>query len=812
MTDNRHPRFDREPTPNEPWLEQTKLIWLPEEVETHYEQPRNSFCYFRKTFELQGKPVNARLRLFADSRYKLYVNGKYVCRGPCRSDPRWQYFDEADVTGYMAPGKNVIAVLALHYGYNTGQYVHRIPALVAETVIDDEHRRRTVISSDSSWKCCKANAYDRNAPRVNGCQGPVEIYDARNEWSGWTELAYCDDQWEGVKCRDNRLVPFLNWLPRPIPMMEEKEIAADRVVNRGWVTEKPRPVERLHHQMMDEEDFLHLEPFLPTETEYVADSVPSGRASVVTFDFSVIQAGYLQLEVTGQAGAVLDAVYAEELWEGKAFLNLNNNRSFDRFILREGRNMLEIAFGWKAFRYVQFRVRNPQGPVIFHKVGMRTRKYPLARTAEFACSDNRLNALWDISVRTLRLCMQDGFLDSSSREQQQWMGDGRWQAVINACYSGDHRLHRKLLEQIGQSQDCTGMTKSRYPDGHENFPPIPSFCLAWVSSFADYLDNTGDLSLVKKWWPNIVLALRWFSAYENECGLLEDVPYWFFVDRAEAPEGPMLDDQRGGIAAGLNLQYLEALRNAVRFARQFDDHEAAEVYAEKIGSVTGSMKRLLWHEERQAYADCLVDGILSDKISEPTNALAVLHLHDAADERVRLIGRSVFSGESGYRVTAGSPYFMLTIFRAFIKMGNVPQAMELMRRRYGAMLDAGATTIWEGWTLFHKHPRSDRKVSFSSASHAWGASPIVFLLEGVLGFAPEQPGFGQFSLNPKLCGLKYVKASIPAAAGDIRIEIRAAEESGMAIDVDIPDGCTGQVCGTIVSAGKHTLTITGGQQ
>lgn len=806
MTGTNHARFARKPPAGEGWSEETELIWHPDEVETHFEPPRNSFCHFRKTFELTAKPVGATIKMFADSRYKFYVNGVYIGRGPCRSDPRMQYYDVLDISAHLRTGLNTIAVLAVHYGYGTGQSVNRIPALATEVTIDFDGRPQVRVHSDSGWKCILAAAFSREAPRINGCQGPIEIYDAGLEPVGWTEAGYDDGSWLQAKGRGIRLSPFWNWAARDIPLLEESGLDAGIIAGIGTMTEIPHPATQLHKQILAEENTIRI---LSQEKErfddYTVAAVPDGEASVVTFEFAAMEAGYMQLEVTGCQGDVIDAVYAEELWEGKALINLSNNRPIDRFILAEGRNVLETSFAWRACKYVQIRLRNHRGPVTIHRVGLRTRKYPLERTAGMVCSDSRLSGIWDISERTLRLCMQDGFLDSSSREQQQWMGDGRWQAVINYHYSGDPRLHRKLLRQIGQSQDWMGMTKARYPDGHHNYPPIPSFCLAWICSFRDFQTYSGDRELVQEWWPNLVLALRWFSAYENEHGLLEDVPYWSFIDWGEGPEGPVLDDQRGGIITPLNLQYLEALQTACEFARQLNDPDAEEVYVEKIRKLKLAIPVLLWDDRKGAYADCRTEGGLSGTVSEPTNALAILHLHQENDEKAIAIYRNVFTPEARRNVAAGSPYFILVVSRALIKLGRTQRALELIRERYGAMLDAGSSTTWEGWTLFHRH--NDGQIYFTSASHAWGASPIVFVFEGIFGMQALEPGFRRFSLNPDPCGIEDIHADLPVESGEIKMKLRRTTPLQWKLELEIPPGYAGTVYGKELLAGSHIVDV-----
>lgn len=802
-------RFSRNPSGNRSfaWSERTRLIWDPHETETHFEQPRNSFCHFRKSFALTARSGRAELRIFADSRYQLFVNGHYAGRGPCRSDPRHQYFDTWDIARFLVTGTNVIAVLAVHFGYGTGQSIHRIPALAVEAEVTTQDGGRVWIHSDDTWKCCPAYAYSRTAPRINGCQGPIEVFDAGRGPHGWTEIGHDDTDWRAAKGRGTRLSPFWNWHPRDIPLLEETTVAARAVVGSGTLVEQPRPVEELHHQIKAEEASIELENRRATLTaDFVVDATPHGQARLVTIDLESVEVGYFQLEVTGCRGDIVDAVFAEELWDGKALIQIESNRPIDRFILSGGPDRLESAFAWRAFRYVQLRVRNPRGSVTIHRAGLRTRRYPMARTATLESSDERLTRIWDMSARTMQLCMQDGFLDSSSREQQQWMGDGRWQALINGYYSADHRLHRKLLEQVGQSQDSTGMTRSRYPDGHHNYPPIPSFCLAWVCSFADYHRSTGDNELIAAWWPNLVHAIRWFTAYENADGLLEDVPYWSFIDWGEGPEGPVPDDQRNGILTALNLQYLEALHAMTRLARLVGDLEAIDAYQQRAAGVERSVTEHLWDSTRGAYPDCKVNGVFSRTISEPTNALAVLHLHDRADPRAAEIRQNVFAPQARGEVVAGSPYFMLVIGRALAKLDASDRALELIKERYGAMLDAGSGTTWERWTLFHRD--SSGGVVASSASHAWGASPIVFVFESIFGIEPCSPGFRRFSLRPCPNGIEEIRASLPIhSGGSLEMELHRTGPHRYLLKIAVPDTCSGSLYGREMEPGSHRLLI-----
>ncbi|SFS57030.1 family 78 glycoside hydrolase catalytic domain [Paenibacillus sp. BC26] len=803
-------RFARKRPDNLAWGPQTGIIWHPDEVETHYEHPMQSYCYFRRCFELpENGAATGTLNIFADSKYMLYVNGVYAGRGPCRSDPRWQYVDELDVTGLLRPGRNVLAVIVLYYGYGTGQSIDRIPALAAELRTDVPGNAPIVIGTDSSWSCRKSDAYDAEAPRVNGCQGPVEVYDAGRELQGWQLSEFSETDWQSAKMRGIGLSPFWNFLARPIPLLEEKELDAVRLASRGSVSRLPAPTGRLHVDMIEETKGIVIAEEEGSSVPYNVSSRggSSEEDEVLTYDFGRIEPGYLQLEVTGTAGTIVDVVYAEELWEGKAYLNLNNNRSMDRFILAEGRQQLEVRFGWKACRFVQLRIRHADSrPICLHRVGIRTRRYPVEQPAVFRCSDQRLQQVWEIAEHTIRICMQDAFVDSPSREQQQWMGDGRWQALYQTIYSGDGRLHRKLLEQIGQSQDWQGMTAQRYPDGHHNYPPIPSFCLHWINSFGEYVSAYGNDGLLTEWWPNIIQALRWFSGFENDQGLLEDVPYWAYIDAGEAPRGRWPDVERGGIVTSLNLLYLEAMQSAAIYAEQLRDTEAETHYKTACSRLADRIRHDLWNPAIGAYADCRVAGALSDFYSESCNALGLVLLHEAEDERSAAIYSAVFAPEADAQAIKASPFFMMVVFRALLKLHREERLLELVRERYGKMIDAGATSVWEWWELFYENESG--AIAFSSASHAWGSMPVYAFIHVILGIRPLKAANGLVRIKPLLPeGMMWAEGSVPTAFGvlTVRAERRPEQLEAMHVMIDVPKGAM-VLCGDgIYGAGQHAV-------
>ena len=91
----------------------TCWIWLKNWSAEDRNEP--ALVLFRKVLEVAGDLKRAGFCISADSRYKLYINGKLAEIGPSRGDGQVWFYDEVDVLPYLKKGKNIIAVQVLRY-------------------------------------------------------------------------------------------------------------------------------------------------------------------------------------------------------------------------------------------------------------------------------------------------------------------------------------------------------------------------------------------------------------------------------------------------------------------------------------------------------------------------------------------------------------------------------------------------------------------------------------------------------------------------------------------------------------------------
>ena len=166
-------------------LTPARWIWLPGQRTL-----ANTVVLFRKKITLHGPPATATGWIAADSRYRFWVNGEIVQRGPAPADPRHQEADPVDLAGFLRSGDNVIAVEVLYFGHGEGTWPCGKPGLLFTLEVEGGK-----VISDESWTC----AIDRSRPaggfRRWYLRSLQEIVDLRQVPVGWSSPGFDDSAW-----------------------------------------------------------------------------------------------------------------------------------------------------------------------------------------------------------------------------------------------------------------------------------------------------------------------------------------------------------------------------------------------------------------------------------------------------------------------------------------------------------------------------------------------------------------------------------------------------------------------------------------
>ncbi|MDI6858576.1 MAG: family 78 glycoside hydrolase catalytic domain [Dehalococcoidia bacterium] len=793
-------------------------------------EQRNGFWYFRRRFDLPSDAAEAVAHVSADGRYHLYVNGVFVGRGPARCDPAFQSYDARDIAPYLRKGPNVVALLLHSYGRDMSWYqlppLHHLAAfgcasLFFQADVLTEDGKRIEIDSDDAWLVQKADAWEQQT--MYGPVGYMEVFDAGKAPGGWTETDFDDGGWTKAVAPEFPALnlatptrPFPVMAPRGIPFLSEEERLPESVAGTGEVAparDAADPFEQAEKESIApaREGRIRGAEALPSGGEAVV--APDGeKGAAIVLDFGDTVTGYPRLDLTAPDGAVIDIAYSERLRDGRPELPQRGpitSPTVHRYVARDGRQSWE-KFEWAGFRYLQLTVRNPQGPVKLHRVSLNETMYPVEERGSFECSDPLLNDIWKAGAKTLRRCMHDGYEDCPSREQRQWLGDLYVEALVNFVAFGDTALVAQALRQGAQSQRSDGMVAMAAPGdlAARSIVSIPDWGICWALTIDRYVEYTGDLDIALELFPAVLRLTDWFHRHTDERGLLNNVPEWNFVDWAEV--------DRRGEGTAYNALYYRLLRVIESLAQKLEMPRVAAQCAERAERVRVAVNARLWDEERGVYVDACIDGRQSRRVSQQSNAACIAYgiapaerwdrIFNAILDESRLVVTSTgmlsapdasappFDEERN--VVAAQPYFSHHLHRALALAGRYGDLLANIRRRWGAMLAAGATTIWEVW-----HPHV-------SQCHGWSTTPTFDLSTEVLGVSAAAPGFQRVRIAPQPVDLDWARGVYPTVHGDIRVDWRR-EGKELRLSCGVPSGVVAELALPATPGGWCEVVVEG---
>lgn len=766
-------------------------------------QVKNVFARARRVIDLSSRPERAEIRIATSGLYRLWINGRPAGRGPALSGADKRRYDILDVAEFLVEGVNVLALSLTHFELGTALSPKGDGALWVELECDGE----VVTSSDTGWRFSVDLSFDPLATLRNNAYGPLEVYDTRRE-DNWRDADYDDSQWQSaVPCLDlHGRLPWDELIPRGVPQCFEEDLTPQSVVRVGEVLAQEfsptmwgrMAVQSLAVYLMQdviEETRLtsidNAEALIvsgegvttitqPSPTDH---SQPEQFCATIVLDFGREIDAYGWIDVEGNAGAMVDVAYGEQLTGGRVQAVRQSTHYADRLILREGRQRHEV-YDWKGYRYVQLTFRDLTRPLIVHGVGATFTSYPYEPNGRFECSDDVVSRTWQVGAYTQQLCTQGHMMDCPWREQQQWLGDGRVQLLIIQNAFGDRAITRKFIEDFADSQFDDGLL----PAISFKRNCIFDYALWWIQGIKDVCLFNGDLSLARAVLPRLIRLLDGVALSENGDGLLEDTPYHAFIDWANVG--------KTGCCAPMNAIYVIALNAAADTAAQIGEGDIAAQCRGKAQRIADVFHDKFWNEERGLYVDNIVDGAQTDYFSQHTQSITVLAGLTRVNDNALL--RKTVDDDS---LVQTEPYFSFYLVEALAQSGLADVALDYLRRRWGKMLDGGATTFWEEWQVDGTYRAGRWTPRPRSHCHAWSAAPTAWLSRHVLGVRVEEYN-GPVIVEPNHCGLEQANGIVPTRDGDIRVEWQVEGDrlvgtieapSGVEIDLREPAGYEGKM-------------------
>ncbi len=189
---------------------------------------RNLHACFRLTFILDAAVVSARLNLFADTTYQLFVNGQFVEFGPIRFDPRFPMFDTVDIAHWLRVGRNVIAVSVNSFQHKTLKSITHQAGFITWGEVRTSDDATVSLATPGAWRGVPDLSLARYTGKFSFALNAAELFDQAGEEPGWREADFADGHWPQAVSLANQAA----WgplEPRSIPFLSKASIPFERV-------------------------------------------------------------------------------------------------------------------------------------------------------------------------------------------------------------------------------------------------------------------------------------------------------------------------------------------------------------------------------------------------------------------------------------------------------------------------------------------------------------------------------------------------------------------------------------------------------
>jgi len=472
------------------------------------------------------------------------------------------------------------------------------------------------------------------------------------------------------------------------------------------------------------------------------------------YDLGKQVCGYYDINLNASAGVIIDIYSAEYVNDNGVVQIPVNNRNGIRYIASDGWQKF-TSLVRRSGRYIIVTIRNSKLPVHIRNIRVIESLYPAHSNSSFQCSDGTLNNIWNISKRTLKLCMEDTFTDCPLYEQTLWVGDARNESLFAYNVYEAEDLSKRCIKLAAESLERYPIVGCHVPSSWACL--LPAWSFLWGISVWEYFWYSGDKLFLEQLWPAVLKNLKGAEAFINDSGLFT-APAWNFFDWAEI-------DQNHKTVLHNTFLLIGALKAAINCAQVLADSESRKTL-EYFCSTLRKAVNTFWDDSKKAYPDSIHEnGSISNSISQHTSFLSILY--EVIEDKNIVAARDNLIVPPSGMVCVGSPFAAFYMYEAMEKLGLDAMIIKSIYDAYLPMLREGATTVWES---FASGTLGASDFPTRSHCHAWSASPLYFLPRIILGIKQTRPGGKAFEISPQIHDLKWAKGTIMTKMGKLSVE------------------------------------------
>lgn len=655
----------------------------------------NTYFDYLAEFDV-AKISNTKLYISASTLYAVYVNGQFVECGQYADYEDYQVYDEISLDSYLVRGKNQIEITQYVVGENFSTHRIQIPGIIFSIWQND-----ICLLNSNEDVLSRQNVHYQSGPmeKISLQLGYVFKYDACT-----MELPY---EKSVLACKEKNL------FERPIKkLIIEEETIGDLKTQGVFLTgNKEKQIGNIMQQ-------AYLSARTVGEVLNMCDDAikwdisDDDMADGIYFvlDAGQESVGFLNLDFEVPEECDVYIGYGEHLDDLRVRAFVGERNFCVSYHAHAGRNRYFNPFLRMGMRYMQIHVSSKNG--ILYKAGIRNVSYPLD-IKETQIKDPLHRKIYDVSVRTLHMCMHEHYEDCPWREQAQYAFDSRIQMLCGYHAFGEYQFVREALRLMALSVRDDGLLELCSP---ANIPiTIPFFTAVFLRQLKEYLDYSGDVAFIQEMFEYAKKIIEGFENRMDDTGLIPCYTgkmYWNFYEWRHGLAGAENFEENAPYESPLNAVVSDAFWCFARLCDAVQPKLAAH-YDTLHKNLNHAIHKTFFDAERKVYITRLHDE--SELLHALTQAL-VLYA-GATPENLR---EAVVESMLDQTMIPCSLSASIYKYDVLLQMGDTYRdyVRQEVEEVWGKMLYAGATTFWE---------TDGGAADFDNAGslcHGWSAVPI----------------------------------------------------------------------------------------
>lgn len=447
------------------------------------------------------------------------------------------------------------------------------------------------------------------------------------------------------------------------------------------------------------------------------------------------------------------------------------------------------------------------GSVTLKRLGMISSQHPFDVKGSFSIAsekgeadDKKISEIIHLCLDHAAVTMTDCFVDTPGREDGQWLEDATPRAELCARWSGDTSLRRLFLRTVAESQNAEGVFHLFPPASHPAYGNAADWQIQWGEMLWEEWRWSADAALVKKFFPHLIRYVEKALLPNglDEHGLWK-TPGVFGDIRTSTPV------PKNGVSGLVVPWLITRLPRFAQLARISGEPAWAEKWESFASQLKQAFRKFLLLPSDGKRPVLITDALDADLRPLPsfgqaahTEALCsdFVTPQEAAGMLDYIFPEPQGAPPEGVR-RWNNPTYCERALKALTLHGRSDRALRHLLERYSPHLPGDPANptplplqgpyggpIPEYWISredlgysggeINIHQQSD-----DTGSHGWGAVPLLWLHEYVLGVTIESPGGGELHIAPNLCGRKFIRGKTCTPRG--LVEVEAHREGYMSV-------------------------------